>query len=113
MDFINNEYLMVLANRYIKIKDTRMAILVFRKILMLYKNDEEALFFLAHLYMFEKKINKTKKTLYRLRNSKFKFLKYKNLHQLDWGMRSLLDFRVFDYYPDFFKELFEDSFEEW
>ena len=80
---------------------------------MLYKNDEKALFFLAHLYMFEKKINKTKKTLYRLRNSEFKLVKYKHLHQLDWGMRSLLDFRVFDYYPDFFKGILEDSFEEW
>ncbi len=112
-DFINYEYLLILANRYIKIKDTRMAILVLRKILMLYKNDEKALFFLAHLYMFEKKINRAKKTLYRLRNSEFKFVKYKNLHQLDWGMRNLLDFRVFDYSPDFFKELFETSFEDW
>ena len=40
-DFINYEYLIVLANRYIKIKDTRMAILVLRKILMLYKNDHD------------------------------------------------------------------------
>jgi len=112
-DFVNYEYLMVLANRYIKIKDTRMAILVLRKILTLYKNDEKTLFFLAHLYMFEKKINRAKKTLYRLRNSEFKFVKYKNLHHLDWGMRNLLDFRVFDYSPDFFKELFEASFEDW
>lgn len=113
MDLINYEYLMVLANRYIKIKDIRMAILVMRKILMLYKNDEKALFFLAHLYMFEKKINKSKKTLLRLRNSEFKAVKYKNLHQLEGSMRNLLNFREFDYPTAFFNELLEEMFEDW
>ena len=113
MDLINYEYLMVLANRYIKIKDIRMAILVMRKILMLYKNNEKALFFLAHLYMFEKKINKSKKTLFRLRNSEFKAVKYKNLHQLEGSMRNLLNFREFDYPTAFFNELLEEMFEDW
>ena len=113
MDFINYQYLMVLANRYVKNNDTKMAILALRKILILYPNDEKALFFLAHLYMFEKKINKTKKILSRLKNSELNFVKYKNLRKLDWGMRVLLPFRMFDYYPDFFKELLEDSFEDW
>jgi len=112
-DSINYTNNMVLANRYVKNNDTRNAILVFRKILMFYPNDEMSFFFLAHLYMFERKINKTKKTLGRVNNIKFKFAKYKNLSELDLGMYKLLKLRKF--YQDsepFFRAL-EDVFEDW
>ena len=104
---------MELANRYIKNKDKRNAILVFRKVLTLYPNDEKALFFLAHLYMFEKKIDKTKKTLGRVNNLEFKFAKYKNLNELDLGMYKLLKLRKLDRDSDPFYRDFEDVFEDW
>ena len=111
MDSINYINNMGLANRYVKNNDIRNAILVFRKILMLYPNDEKSLFFLAHLYMFEKKINKTKKTLGRVNNIKFKFAKYKNLRELDRGMHKLLKSIWFDNEPNF--SGWEDIFEDW
>ncbi len=112
-DSINYTNNMVLANRYVKNKDTRNAILVFRKVLTLYPNDEMALFFLAHLYMFEKKIDKTKKTLSRINNLEFKFAKYKNLCELDLGMYKLLKIRKIDRDSDPFFRALEDAFEDW
>jgi len=112
-DSINYTNNMVLANRYVKNKDTRNAILVFRKVLTFYPNDEKALFFLAHLYMFDKKIDKTKKTLGRINNLEFKFAKYKNLDELDLGMYKLLKLRKFDLDSDPFYRDLEDVFEDW
>ena len=87
INYLNN---MTLAYGYLKNNDTKNAILMFRKLLTLYPNDEKSLFFLAHLYMFEGKMNKAKKTLGRAKNSKFKFAKYKNLSELNRGMHKLL-----------------------
>ena len=87
-----------------------MAKLVLRKVLMLYPNDAKALFFLAHLYLFEGNINKTKQTLNRQKDSKFKFVKHKNLKELDKAMRALLSFMEFDYYPDPFEDTLEELF---
>jgi len=112
-DSINYTYNMVLANRYAQNNDNRNAILVFRKILTLYPKDEKSLFFLAHLYMFEKKIPKAKKTLSRVKNSEFKFAKYKNMRELNYGMYRLLKFRQFDRDNDPFAELLDETFEEW
>ncbi len=110
INYTNN---MVLANRYVKNEDTRNAILVFRKVLTLYPNDEKTLFFLAHLYMFEKKIDKTKKTLGRVSNLEFKFAKYKNLNELDLGMYKLLKLRKFDCDTDPFSIMLEETFGDW
>jgi len=110
INYLNN---MVLANRYVKNSDTRNAILVFRKILTLYPNDEMALFFLAHLYMFEKKIHKTKKTLGRVNNLEFKSAKYRNLCELDLGMYKLLKLRKFDRESDPYFRVLEETFEDW
>ncbi len=112
-DSINYTYNMVLANRYLRNNDTRNAIFVFRKVLMYYPNDETSLFFLAHLYMFEKKINKTKKTLGRIKNPKFSFVKYRNVNELDRGMYKLLKLRGFDRESDPNFKLLEDVFEDW
>jgi len=113
MDSINYTNNMVLANRYLRNSDTKNAILVFRKILMLYPNDEMALFFLAHLYMFERKISKAKKTLGRVKNSENKFAKYRNLNELDSGMYKLLKLRRFDRDNDPHFRVWEDVFEDW
>ena len=110
INYINN---MALANRYLKNNDTKNAILVLRKILMLYPNDERSLFFLAHLYMFGKKINKAKKTLGRVKSSEFKFAKYKNLNELDRGMNKLLQLRRFDRGSDPRFRWLEEVFENW
>jgi len=80
---------------------------------MLYPNDEASLFFLAHLYMFEKKISKAKKTLGRVRNSEFKFAKYRNINELDRGMYKLLKLRKFDRDSDPHFRGWEDVFEDW
>ena len=113
IDPINYNDLMVLANRYIKNNDILMAKLVLRKILMMYPNDEKSLFFLAHLYMFEGKIEKTKQVLKRLEGSELRFVRYKNLFELDGGMRKLLDSIKIGYYPDPYERLTNQLFEEW
>ncbi len=87
INYLNN---MALAYGYLKIKDTKNAILVFRNVLTLFPNDDKALFFLAHLYTFQNKISKAKKTLCRATTSEFKFVKYKTLRELDKGMYKLL-----------------------
>ncbi len=112
-DSINYTYNMALANRYLRNNDTINAILVLRKFLTLYPNDEMSLFFLAHLYMFEKKINKTKKTLGRIKNPEFAYVKYRNLNELDRGMYKLLKLRKFDRDTDPFSSVQEETFEEW
>ena len=112
-DSINYNYNMVLANRYAQNNDTKNAILVFRKLLTLYLNDEKSLFFLAHLYMFEKKIHKAKKTLSRVSNLEFKFVKYKNVRELNGGMYKLLKLRQFDRDNDPFSRLQDETFEDW
>jgi len=110
MDPINYRDHMVLANRYVKSGDSLMAKLVLRKVLMLYPNDAKALFFLAHLYLFEGNINRTKQTLNRQKNSKLKFVKLKNLNELDKAMRALLGFMEFDYYPNPFEDILGELF---
>ncbi len=113
MDSKNYTNNMVLANRYIRNNDTKNAILAFRKILMLYPYDEMALFFLSHLYTFERKSSKAKKMLARLKNSKIKFAKYKNLSALDRGMYKLLKLNAFDRVGDFRYRASEEIFETW
>jgi len=112
-DSINYTYNMILANRYAQNNDNRNARLVFRKLLTLYPNDEKSLFFLAHLYMFENKIPKAEKTFGRVKNSEFKFAKYKKVSELSDGMYKLLKLRQFDRYNDPFPRLRDETFEEW
>lgn len=113
MDPINYRGHMVLANRYVKMSEILMTKLVLRKILLLYPGDEKSLFFLAHLYMFEGKIDKTKQTLNRLKDSEFKFVKYRNIPELDVGMHNLLAFIDYDFYPNPFKHISDLLFEDW
>jgi len=63
--------------------------------------------------MFEKKISKAKKTLGRVRNSEFKFAKYRNINELDRGMYKLLKLRKFDRDSDPHFRGWEDVFEDW
>ncbi len=112
-DSINYTYNMILANRYAQNNDNRNARLVFRKLLTLYPNDEKSLFFLAHLYLFENKIPKAKKMFGRVKNSEFKFVKYKNVSELSDGMYKLLKLGRFDRNNDPFPRLRDETFEEW
>ena len=88
---------MVLVNLYLRIKNIAMAILVLRKLLMLYPNDGKSLYLLAHLYMFQGKAERTKQMLRRQKILEFQHVKYKNIKELKKSMYVLFDFDPFPY----------------